>query len=82
MSTDELLNRAFAVNKPVPNECFYRPSAVQIRIEFLERHRATILAHMTTRQEDQDWHGVSDDANDLREVDAELKGLRFVARQP
>jgi hypothetical protein len=37
---------------------------------------------MTTRQEDQDWHGVSDDANDLREVDAELKGLRFVARQP
>lgn len=67
---------------PAPNERFYRPSAIQTRMDFLERHRQTIKAHMVTRQEDEDWHGVSDDANDLREVDAELKGLRFVARQP
>ena len=71
-----------AVNKPAPNERFYRPSAVQTRIEFLERHRAVIKQHMLTRAEDEDFHGVSDDANDLREVDAELRGLRFVARQP
>lgn len=42
---------------------------------FLYRHRDAIIAHMKTRLEDADWHGVSDDANDLREVEAELKGL-------
>ena len=49
----------------------------QERIAFLERHRDVIQAHMQTRAQDADWHGVSDDANDLREVDAELRGLRF-----
>lgn len=55
---------------------FYRPAAKQQRIEFLERHKEAIKAHMRTRMEDGDHHGVSDDANDLREVEAELRGLR------
>lgn len=45
------------------------------RKAFLYRHRETIMQHMKTRMEDADWHGVSDDANDLREVEAEIKGL-------
>lgn len=60
-----------------PKMTVFVPAEKQRRIEFLERHREVIQAHMKTRAEDADWHGVSDDANDLREVDAELRGLRF-----
>lgn len=35
-----------------------------------------LVRYMNSKIIDQDWHGVSDAANDLREVDAELRGMK------
>jgi len=45
------------------------------RHELLARMRQTLVAYLHDKVADEDWHGVSDAANDLREVDAELRGL-------
>lgn len=47
------------------------------RIAFLLEYRDVVMAHAKARIEDADFHGGSDDLNDLREIDAELRGLRF-----
>lgn len=38
---------------------------------------ATLVDYVAAKVRDEDWHGVSDAANDLREVVAELRGLRI-----
>lgn len=39
----------------------------------LVRHRATLIEYASHRLEDEDWHGLSDAANDLRELDVEIR---------
>lgn len=42
-------------------------------IEDLYRHRVTYIKYALERIEDEDWHGLSDAANDLRELDVEIR---------
>lgn len=46
------------------------------RILTLLGHRTTMYAYLQMKVSAEDWHGVSDAANDLREIDAEIRGLR------
>lgn len=46
------------------------------RTEQLSTRRPILIEYLLSCAREQDWHGVSDAANDLREVDAELRGLR------
>jgi len=46
------------------------------RIAHLENLRLVVLAYLEAKLRDQDWHGVCDAATDLREIDAELRGIR------
>jgi len=39
-------------------------------------HRSTLLAYLRAKADIEDWHGVSDAANDLREIDVALRMLR------
>ena len=41
----------------------------------LERRREVLLEYLDSVIREQDWHGVMDAAADLREVEAEMKGL-------
>jgi len=45
------------------------------------RLRAILIEYLKAKADAEDWHGVSDAANDLRELDAELKGLAM-AKSP
>lgn len=44
--------------------------------EELDIHRRNLIVYMLDKVSGQDWHGVSDAANDLREIDVQLKLLR------
>jgi len=46
------------------------------RLTHLEQLRLVVIAYLDAKVRDQDWHGVSDAANDLRDIDAELRGIR------
>jgi len=37
-------------------------------------NRETLIAYLTMKVAEQDWHGVADAAMDLRELDAEYRG--------
>ena len=52
------------------------PPASPKLLEGLERHRATLVQYVKDRIEDEDWHGLSDAANDLRELDVEIRMTR------
>lgn len=45
------------------------------RMAFLERKREATKADLLLKFEDADWHGVQDCASDIRDVEAEIKGL-------
>lgn len=45
------------------------------RYEQLLHQRAVMCAYLQLKVDIKDWHGVSDAANDLREIEVELKGL-------
>lgn len=45
------------------------------RADMKTAHRAGFFEYMTHRREDEDMHAVSDAANDVRELDAELRCL-------
>lgn len=45
------------------------------RLSKLDHRRTVLIAYMKTAIDEQDWHGVSDAANDIREVDAEIRGI-------
>src|SRR6478735_3115627 len=47
------------------------------RIAFLERKKEATKADLLLKFEDGDHHGVADAAMDLRDIESELKGLRF-----
>lgn len=44
----------------------------------LLRHRETYVNYAKERIEDEDWHGLSDAANDLRELDVEIRMLEQI----
>ena len=46
------------------------------RVVYLQAMHATMVAYLRAKVEDADWHGVMDASADLREIEAELKGLR------
>jgi hypothetical protein len=43
------------------------------------QQRTILLAYARAKLDDEDFHGVCDACNDLREIDAELRGLRCLA---
>jgi len=45
----------------------------------LKIRREALLAYLKTALTEEDWHGVSDAANDLRCADSELKGLSLTS---
>ncbi len=45
------------------------------RLEVLARQRLTLRAYLLDKESDEDWHGCSDAANDLRELDCEARTL-------
>ena len=51
------------------------------RIARLHELRAILVAYLEAKTREQDWHGVSDAANDLRELEAELKGITMPAKR-
>lgn len=54
-------------------------SGVQARINDLLARRHTMKElYLPMKHKEEDWHGVQDAASDLRDIDAELKGLRWV----
>lgn len=53
------------------------PNTREARIAFLERKREAVKADLLLKFEDGDHHGVADAAMDLRDIESELKGLRF-----
>jgi len=46
------------------------------RCTALGQQRTILRAYAQAKLDDEDWHGVCDACNDLREIDAELRGLR------
>lgn len=40
-----------------------------------EEHRAALITYLRAKVDAEDWHGVSDAANDLRELEAERRGF-------
>lgn len=53
-----------------------RTSDEMDRIQHLEQLRQMVIAYLEAKFRDEDWHGVCDAATDLREIDAELRGIR------
>lgn len=47
------------------------------RANFLLRRRKTVIEDLYLKQQEEDWHGVQDAASDLRDIDSEIKGLKF-----
>jgi len=45
----------------------------------LQHERSEIMRYLRVKADVEDWHGVCDAANDLREIDAELRGLGVTA---
>lgn len=45
-----------------------------------EEHRSVLIAYLKAKIEISDWHGVSDAANDLRELEATQRALKCVAQ--
>lgn len=50
----------------------------QARINTLLARRSLMTEYLTLKRDEGAWHGVQDAASDLRDIDAELKGLRWV----
>ncbi len=43
----------------------------------LKIQRDTMVNYLQIKMNEQDWHGVMDAAADLRDIDSELKGLKY-----
>lgn len=64
----------------LPTESVGKPTSRTRPLDELLRHRATFIEYARHRLEDEDWHGLSDAANDLRELDVEIRMTE--AQQP
>lgn len=52
-----------------------------VRMLTYAEHHATLVSYLLAKVARGDWHGVSDAANDLRELEAEQRGRDSLARQ-
>lgn len=50
---------------------------IRSRIEQLERDKQTLRAYGERCMREEDWHGVEDFGSDMRDLEAELRGLRY-----
>lgn len=48
------------------------------RVNALLKQKRTMIEYMGEKKNEHDWHGVQDAASDLRDIEAELKGLQWV----
>ena len=46
----------------------------------LEREHAALTTYLHSKAEARDWHGVSDAANDLRDVEARMHAIRWTLK--
>lgn len=53
------------------------PEEINARIAWLEGGRSVMLTYLDLKQDNSDWHGVQDAGSDLRDIEAELLGLRW-----
>ncbi len=51
--------------------------AANQRCNILEQQRAVLKDYLQVKMDEEDYHGVADAAMDIRDIDSELKGLRF-----
>jgi len=50
---------------------------VKDRIRTLKANKAFLIEYIKMKLLEEDFHGVADAAMDIRDIEAELKGLRF-----
>ena len=48
------------------------------RLEQLVENKRVMLAYMQNRIAEEDWHGVEDAGSDVRDIEAEMKGIWLV----
>lgn len=53
---------------------------IQSRIDKLKHSKEELISYMQVKIDIEDWHAVSDAANDLREIDVELITLNEIER--
>lgn len=46
---------------------------ISVEIAKLQRAKVVLIDYLKQKADDEDWHGVSDAANDLRDIESELK---------
>lgn len=51
---------------------------IQTRIDAIQENLNVLMHYLNTKNSLQDWHGVSDAANDIRELNSEWKALQSV----
>jgi hypothetical protein len=51
---------------------------IEVKIGVLLQSRATMKEYLSLKYVENDMHGVQDAASDIRDIDAELVGLRWV----
>ena len=51
---------------------------IQTRISIIQESLNVLMHYLNTKNSLQDWHGVSDAANDIRELNSEWKALQSV----
>lgn len=47
------------------------------RVKELERDSARLQDYLALKVDQKDWHGVADAANDIREVETEIDGVKY-----
>lgn len=55
-------------------------SLLERRLRSLASSRKTHLEYLSMKMGAEDWHGVADAANDLREIDAEARAIAYAHR--
>ncbi len=50
-------------------------------ISVLQTHKQTLIEYLLMKVKQQDWHGVSDAANDIRELDAQIKTIQEIQKE-
>lgn len=54
------------------------PAFAEQRLKRLRENRARMVDYLKLKLEEEDWHGVQDAGSDLRDIDAEIKGIEFM----
>jgi len=52
-----------------------RQTKLGLHLQDLEHQREVLVSYLKVKMHTEDWHGVADVAMDLRELDAERKGV-------